>query len=193
MKRFIAILIILGATAGILGFDGTTLFTSRLAWEVAETCTSSGDEPTALAVGERTHQTILAAIAAGANGDGEIEIYKVPDGANGMIFTAIGITDNGTYTVDIHASTLGGDTNGFYQHIGTLAFIIGLQTSDTATYEMAQSVTVTEIDSSMPWTYSGTADSDRTCEARIDLEGADRLVIVPTTCSADAKLLVKGF
>ena len=184
------------------GLDEHVLATAQKNWQVAETCTSAGTEPTALAAGERTFKLIRAAIVAASSGDDEIEFVDVPSWANSAKFTAIGITNDGTYTVNIRAGTLevgtakaitDGTQDSNTVLLGTLAFIIGQQTSTTTDYEMAQSVTVTDGDTGSAWTSSGTVDSDRTCEASIDLEGADFLVIVPTTCSADSKLLVKFF
>jgi hypothetical protein len=176
-------------------------------WKVLETCTSAGDEPDALGVAERTFQTVADIILAASSGDDEIEYYIVPPTWNNIRLTAIGITDDGTYTVDIHAGTLPGNiTNDMtvtevgarledcnLTKIGTLAFIIGQQASTTSTYEMAQSVTVTTLDATTSWTSAGTVDGDRTAEATIDLQGANVLVIVPTTCSANSKLLGKGY
>ena len=196
------VMLLLGAAA-----TDTQLTTSQAKWVVAESCTSADAEATALAVGERTFQTILAAIRAASVGvgDGEIQFYTIPNSTNSIRVTAIGITNDGTYTVDIHAGTLGVDvdtairdgTDCNMTKIGTLAFIIGQQTAvdpdkDTG-YEMAQSVTVTSLENLKTWVPTGTVDSDRTCEAALDVVGADVLVIVPTTCSADSKLLIKGF
>jgi hypothetical protein len=179
----------------------TRLQTARGIWEVGQTCLSAGDEPTALAVGERTFKTITAAIAADVSGDGKISFFYPDAWANGLRFTAIGITNDGTYTVMLYAGTLGGrpgdgspaldDCN--FSYLGSLAFIIGQQASSTSGYEMAQSVTVTDGDTAAAWTDEGTVDSDRTCEARIDILGADVIVIVPTVCTANSQLLIKGF
>ncbi len=186
------------------------LVTAHITWQVAEACTSADAEATALAVGERTFQTVLDIIIAAGDrttGDGEIEYFIVPDDWNQVKFTAIGITNDGTYTVDVYSGSLGigpkntdslpkaaarnDDTN--LTHIGELAFIIGQQVSTTSGYEMAQSVTATAKDSSASWSTAGTVDSDRTCEARIDLLGDNLLVFVPKTCSANSKLLVDAY
>ncbi len=177
------------------------LVTIRDVWKVANNCVSAGDEPTALGVDERTFQTIDAAITAAQNGDEKITFYDVPDGANSVMFTAIGITNDDDYSVDIYSGTLGttvskarGDSiDCDMTHIGTLAFIFGLQESSTSGSLMAQSVTATSKDSTATLISKGTVDSDRTCEASIDLQGADVLVIVPTICDSDSKLLAKGF
>ncbi len=185
------------------------LVTHREVWRVGETCTSAGAEATALAVNERTFQTVLAVIAAATDrstADGEIEWFIVPNGWNSARFTAIGITDNGTYTVDVFSGTLGGGikvTDNLAQanaklddcnltHIGTLAFVIGTQVSTASTYELADAVTVTTKDATTSWTSASNA-ADDTAEAKIDLQGADVLIFVPTTCSADSKLLIKGY
>ncbi len=185
------------------------LVTHREIWRVGETCTSADAEATALGVDERTFQTVLAIIVAAGDrttANGEIEWFIVPDGWNSVRFTAIGITDNGTYTVDIFSGTLGGgikfddsltkanakldDCN--LTHIGTLAWVIGTQVSTTSSYELADAVTVTTKDATTSWTSASNA-ADDTAEAAIDLQGADVLIFVPTTCSADSKLLITGY
>ncbi len=183
------------------GLEEDTLVTARRVWVVAETSTSAGTEPSPLGINQRTFQAVQASITAAANGDDEIEFYSIPSWANGLRFTAIGITNDGTYAVEIYAGTLettakkaiadGTDCN--LTNIGLLSFIIGQQRSTTVTYEMAQSVTKTARDWSVAWGTAGTVDSDRTCEATIDMMGADVLCIVAATCTADAKLLIKGY
>ena len=183
--------------------------TLQRTWQTVETCTHAASEAIALAVTERTFQTVLAAIVAAGDRttlDGEIEWYIVPPSWNNVRFTAIGITADGTYTVDVFAGTLSSavtnednlaaanakldDCN--LTHIGTLAFVIGTQASTVSGYELADAVTVTNKDSTASWTSVSNAGDD-TAEAKIDLQGANLLVIVPTTCSANAKLLVKGY
>ncbi len=213
MKKKIG-LVVLVFLVFVLGASRTAiqkyqLVTSQDVWVVAESCTSADDETTALAVDERTFQTVLAIIV--AEGDrtdknGEIEWYIVPSEWNSIRFTAIGITEDGTYTVDIFSGSLGpgirssdtltqantksDDCN--LTHIGTLAFVIGTQVSTTSGYELADAVTVTTKDATASWTSVSNA-ADDTAEAFIDLQGADVLVFVPTTCSADSKLLIKGY
>ncbi len=177
------------------------LQTTRNIWTTANNCVSAGDEPTALAVDERTFRTIDVARIADSSGDGKITFFDIPASANGLRFTSSGITNDGTYTVNIRAGTLGktvaearaDGTDSNTTLIGTLAFIIGQQVSTDSDFEMAQSVIVTVGDATIIWKFSGVVDSDRTCEARIDMQGADFIVIIPTTCSANSKLLVKGF
>ena len=82
------------------------------------------------------------------------------------------------------------DTN--LTNLGELAFVIGTQVSTTSTYEMADAVTVTAKDSADSWVSAGAGGTNRTAEATIDLHGSNVLVIVPTTCSADSRLLIKG-
>ena len=185
------------------------LVTHQDIWRVAEACTSADAEATALAVGERTFQTVLAAIAAATDrstGDGEIEWYITPDSWNSIRFTAIGITDNGTYTVDVFTGSLSSavkSTDSLAEanaklddcnltHIGTLAFVIGTQASTTSGYEMADAVTVTTKDATTSWTSASNA-ADDTAEAVIDIQGANVIIFVPTTCTANSKLLITGY
>lgn len=273
--------------------DEQVLATAQKEWQIAEACTSADAEPTALAATERTFKLIQAAIVTAGDittGDGEIEFVDVPTWANSAKFTAIGITDNGTYTANIRAGTLPegvrtveaiatGRPDANTTLIGTLAFVIGTQTATraeiaftlggagtareivagdlltgntggataivesisaltsgtwaagtaagtftligvtgtfqsetlkvtdaagvitangatiggaTTKYEMADAVTVTAHDASAAWSSAG-GTAEATCEAKIDLEGAKFLVIIPTTCSANSKLLVKFF
>jgi hypothetical protein len=179
--------------------DEASLATPQETWAVAETCTSAGAEPNALAVTERTFITL---VAANEGGDDEIEIYMIPKWVNGLRFRAIGITENGTYTVNIRAGTLGGGTdynkaisdslNSNTALVGTLAFVIGTQTSATTSYELADTVTITASGWPATWA-SKSPGGDAVAEAMIDMMGADFIAIIPTTCSADAKLLVKGY
>ena len=206
---FLAGILLVFLAGSVRDSQNVVVTTFQNQWVVIESCTSADDETTALDVDERTFQTVLAAIV--AEGDrtdknGEIEWYIVPPTWNNIRFTAMGITDNGTYTVDVFAGTL---PPGVYNtdtlteanaktqdcnltHIGTLAFVIGKQVSTTSTYELADAVTVTTKDATKSWTSASNAAED-TAEAVIDLQGANVLVIVPTTCSANSKLLIKGY
>ena len=87
--------------------DEQVLATAQKEWQIAAASAATGDEPAALAATERTFKLIQAAIVAavGAGGDEKIEFVDVPTWANGAIFTAIGITDNGDYDVNIRTGT----------------------------------------------------------------------------------------
>ena len=180
--------------------DPGTVHTAITDWVVVDTTSSTGDEPTDLAVGERTYQTVKTAIATAASGDDEISILDIPRNWNGIRLRAQGITDNGTYTVQLYAGTLGDgyrDADSTTEdcelaYVGQFAWVIGTQGAVTATYEMADAVTVTASD----WTATITTaspGSERVAEARFDLLGADVIVAVATVASADSKLLAKGY
>ncbi len=184
--------------------DPGAVHTVRVTWVAIDTTSSTGDEPTDLAVTERTYQTVKTAIGTGASGDDEIAIFDIPRGWNGIRLRAQGITDNGTYTVQIYLGTLGDgnrDTDSTtadceLAYVGQFAWVVGTQGAVTATYEMADAVTVTESDWTVDMTATGlirTPGSERVAEARFDLLGADVIVIVPTVASADSKLLARGF
>jgi len=184
--------------------DPGAVHTVRATWAVIDTTSSTGTEPTDLAVTERTYQTVKTAIGTGASGDDEISIFDIPRGWNAIRLRAQGITDNGTYTVQIYAGTLGDgnrDTDSTtadceLAYIGQFAWVVGTQGAVTATYEMADAVTVTESDWTVDMTATGlvrTPGSERVAEVRFDLLGADLIVIVPTVASADSKLLARGF
>lgn len=213
MKKLILCLLILLAIAFCLRsetqarwneatkLDEQVLVTAQKGWQVAGV-NSTGVAVTALAANERTFKLIQAAVVAGAGNDEDIDFYDVPLWANGARFTAIGITNDGDYVVEILVGSMevnvssaisDGTQDSNTAVLGTLAFIIGQQGSATSTYEMAQSVIATKGDVAAVWTTSGMINSDRTCEARIDLQGATFLVISGTTVDADSKLLVKFF
>lgn len=180
--------------------DPGAVQTARPSWVAIDTTSSTGDEPTDLGVAERTYQTVKAAQIADVGGDGEISIFDVPRGWNAIRIRAQGITDNGTYTVQVYLGTLGDgnrDTDSTtadceLAYAGQLAFVVGTQGAVTATYEMADAVTVTASDWAKEWA-SSSPGGERVAEATIDLMGADLIVIVPTVASADSKLLARGF
>ena len=183
------------------GYDEQILITAKKPWAVAGV-NATGVAVTALGTGERTFKTIQAAIVAGAGNDEAIDLYDIPSWANGAKFTAIGITNEGDYDVEIRIGTLGvnvataistGTDDCNTEWLGTLEFIIGVQASTESTYEMAQSVVVVDGETAATWFSDGTVDGDRTCVAQIDLEGADILILSATTVDADSKLLVKFF
>lgn len=180
--------------------DPGQLYTLHNRWQVADTTSSTGTEPTDLAVTERTYQTVKTAIGTGASGDDEISVFDIPRNWNTIRLRAIGITDDGTYTTQIYLGTLGDGNKDSdsttvdceLAYAGQLAWVVGTQASITSTYEMADAVTVTASD----WVRSFATKSpsgNRLAEASVDVMGADVLVIVPTVASADSKLLIRGF
>jgi hypothetical protein len=180
--------------------DPGAVHTVRSEWVVIDTTSSTGDEPTDLAVTERTYQAVKTAIGTGASGDDEISIFDIPRGWNAIRLRAQGITDDGTYTVQIYLGTLGDGNrdidsttaNCELAYAGQLAWVVGTQGAVTATYEMADAVVITASDWTKDWT-SSSPGAERVAEAFIDLMGADVIVIVPTVASADSKLLARGF
>ena len=114
--------------------DPGQLHTVKNQWVIIDETTSSGTEPTDLAVTERTYQL---AKAASASGDDEISIFDIPRNWNGIKLRAIGITDNGTATYQIYLGTLGdgnldaGSTgqDAELAYLGEFAFVIGQQSS----------------------------------------------------------------
>jgi len=206
MKRFALLIIIVIATT-LLAIDGVytyvpggrmvlpgQLHTEHAIWEVAATTLSAGDEPNDLAVDERTY---LTAVAAAEGGDSKITVLdlRTPIARhswNRLRFRCIGIADNNDVTYQIYTGTLTPqETDCALVKSGQLAFTVGLQESTTATYEFADTLTVTEYCTPLSW-LSTTPGSDLVAEAYIDLAGDDIVVIVPTTVSCNCKLLVKG-
>jgi len=173
--------------------DPGQLHSAQQAWVVVDSTTSDGTEPTALAADERTYTAVVAAIAAASSGDDEISIYAIPSRANSARFRCMGITNEGTITYQIYLGTLGpGGTNCELVNAGQLAFVIGQQVSTMSGYEMADTLTITEYCWSSAWTAKSPTNG-LVAEGRVDLQGADVMIIVATTVTCDAKLLVKGY
>jgi hypothetical protein len=117
--------------------DPGAVHTERYRWVIADETTSTGTEPTDLAVTERTYQLVKAAIATASSGDDEISIFDIPRGWNVIKFKGIGITDGGDYVNQIYLGTLGdgnkdkdstgADTELVYA--GQLEWVIGTQSS----------------------------------------------------------------
>ena len=173
--------------------EGVSLSTTQFRWDTAATWLSANGAATTPSVTQRTYLTVLAAIAADANNQAEIRLYNIPSGANGMRFRAIGITDGQSLVVDVLAGSRAGNTDCAFSLMGTLTFTIGTQLSDTATYEFADTLVVTaDSGTTATWTTASPADNS-VAETRIDLMGADMLVLVPTTIGVNSKLLVKWY
>jgi hypothetical protein len=172
------------------------LETSVSTWQILDSTSSAGTEPTALGVTERTYLTVRAAIAAAASGDEEISVFRITRSsrtkANAIRIRALGITDGGTATYDVFSGTLADSSDCELMYLGTLAFTIGTQASTIATYELGDTLVVTTGDATVSWTSTSSA-TNRIAEATIDLQGADLLILVPTTVTADCKLLGKFY
>jgi hypothetical protein len=194
--------------------DPGAVQTARPVWVTIATTPSAGSEPLDIGVtargpnGKATYQLVKALILAAANGDEKIQIFDIPRDWNSPRFRAIGITENGTYTTQIYAGTLGdgkrdadnSDGSKTFDcelaYVGQFAWVIGTQASIVADYEMADAVVVTESDWTVDMTTGNKVRSpgnNRVAEARFDLLGADLIVIIPTVASADSKLLARGF
>ena len=171
------------------------LHTGRSAWEVMGATLAAGDEPNALAVGERTYATVSAAAE---GGDDKIIIFdlrtKERQHWNRARFRCIGTTDGASVKYQVYFGSLGlGGTDCILAPVGELDFTIGTQASTTATYEVADTLTITPSDS---WTKawgSASPTGNLVAEGWIDIIGADIIVLVPTTVGCDAKVLGKGY
>lgn len=174
--------------------------TARDAWEVFDsTVLSAGDEPNDLAVDERTYLTVLAAAE---GGDDKILVLLLHannrQGWNRLKFRCRGITDNGAATWQIYTGVLGrapisGTTDCELAKVGQLAFTIGTQVSTLATYEMADTLVVTEGFSSPRAWLSASPTSEHVAEGELDVTGADVVIAVPTTIAANSQLLITGY
>ena len=107
--------------------EGTILHSIQSSWDIADTTTSAGDEPTALSVTERTKLLVDAAITAAVSGDAEISLYTLPSKWNAIRLRGIGITDGGTRTDQIYFGSLGGNDDCELTHAGQLAWVMGTQ------------------------------------------------------------------
>lgn len=202
MKRLIigfllGIAVILGMAAQ-RAMVGSELATPNFPWVAAATWLSAGDEATALSTIERTYKLINTAIAADASGDGKITIYTLPYGTNAVRIRAIGLVPNESVVLDILSGTYDGSTDDCEMVLrGTLTFVIGLQKSTATDYEIADTVSVTaasDAASTSDWTIANPASGSETAaEALLDIQGDDRLVLVPTSLSSNAKILIKPY
>ena len=197
----LGLLVVLAIGATTVVRLGEPLMTNQLPWVVVETCTSDGNEPSDLAVTERTYLTVKAAIVAaggdtgtgvGSEGDAEIQIFPIPPWWNGGIFECIGISNNNSVTHQIYLGTLGDDSDCELVKVGQLAWTIGTQVSTVSTYELADTLTVTGYCWTSSWS-STSPTGELVAMASLDFKGSDIMVIVTTTSACDSKLKVKGF
>lgn len=111
---------------------GNVLHTMQDGWVVIDETTSTGTEPSALAVGERTKLLVEAAITAAASGDDEISTYVIPASWNGIRFRSVGITNNDTQTYQIYLgarTSLESTADCELSYVGQLVFTTGTQVS----------------------------------------------------------------
>lgn len=203
MKKLVILLIFVASLmfcmAARRAIVGSELATPNFPFAVAATWTSAGTEPDALAVGERTYKTIVAAVAAAATdaGDDEIEVYTVPYGTNAIRIRGIGITHTHAMVFNVLTGTYDGSIeDGEMVLRGTLTFTVGQQASTTTDYEMCDQVALTaasDAASTSDWTISNPGDVDTCAEAMLDLQGDDIVILVPTTLASDAKVLIKPY
>ena len=171
------------------------LHTPRSAWDVLGATLAEGDEPNDLAVGERTYLTVLAAAE---GGDDKIIVFDLRTADrqhwNRVRFRCIGVTDGGNIVYQVYFGTLGlGGTDCILAPAGELDFVIGTQASTTATYEVADTLTVTPSGSWTKGWGSVSPTGNLVAEGWIDLIGADIVVLVPTTVGCNCKVLGKGY
>lgn len=118
-------------TVNVGTVEGNVLHAIQSAWEIADTTTSAGDEPSALGATGRTKVLVEAAIAAAAAGsaNSEISTYVLPSKWSRVRLRALGITDDGTRTDQIYLGSTGGLDDCELAYSGQLAWVIGKQTS----------------------------------------------------------------
>lgn len=165
-------------------------------WDVINEIQSSGDEPTDLAVDERTYSGVLSVIEAEAGGDEKISYKQLTRSyitkANSIRFRCMGKTADTTVTYDIYVGNVGRSDDCALTYLGQLSFTVGTQSSTYSDYEYADQVSITEGDTNADWVHKSAADN-RVAEAGINLHGDDLLVIVPSTSGSDSKLQAKYF
>lgn len=202
MKKLIVLLIfavsLLFCMAAQRAMVGSELATPNFPWVAAATWLSAGDEATALAVTERTYKLINTAIAADASGDGKITIYTLPYGTNLIRIRAIGFAPGEGAIVDILSGTYDGSTEDCEMVLrGTLTFTMGLQKAAAAGYYLADTLALTaasDAASISHWTIANpAAGSETVAEGLLDMQGDDRLVLVPTVLSSNTKILIKPY
>ncbi len=179
------------------GYYYTSIVANELA-TVHETWRVAGSFDTAatndLSVTERTRTLVQALITADSNEDGNMVLYTVPFGANAIRVRVIGTTNDGDFVFNVYSGAMtSGNGNASLVKRGTLTCVVGTQLSETATYEFADQIVVTNTTaSSTSWTVVSPAGN--TCaEAMIDIQGDDILCFVPTTVDNAMKILVKYY
>ncbi len=202
MKKLIVLLIfavsLLFCMAAQRAMVGSELATPNFPWVAAATWLSAGDEATSLAPTERTYKTINTAIAADASGDGKITIYTLPYGTNAIRIRTIGLVPNETIVLDILSGTYDGSTDDCDMALrGTLTFTNGLQKSTTTDYYLPDILALTassDASSTSDWTIASPGTGSETvAEGMLDMQGDDRLVLVPTFLTSNAKVLIKPY
>ncbi len=98
-----------------------------------------------------------------------------------------------TYRSASGAFTGGGETVKITDRFGVTQSNVLTQGSDLIDFELADTVVVTSKVWGSSWSSVSPADDDTSAEAEIDLKGADYMVILTSACSADGKLLIKGY
>lgn len=98
----------------------------------------------------------------------------------------------GTYTVRTQSGAFQSENLNLIGSDGVTRTNVATIGADMVRFEMADAVTVTASDWTKAWS-DKSPGGERVAEASIDLMGADLIVAVPTTASADCKLIVKGF
>lgn len=172
---------------------GTELSTPYGRWKTIANLLSAGTKPTDLADDERTYLTVIAAIDADVDGDGKIILGKVPYGVDALRFRLSGITENAVIVIQIYTGSRDDYPDCELVKRATLTFTIGTQVSIRATFEMADTVVVSNTDASTKIWVVASPGNDTCCEVFIDMQGDDTYCIVGTTVECDAKLFMKDF
>ncbi len=98
----------------------------------------------------------------------------------------------GTYTVRTQTGTFQSETLNLTTLSGGSITNVATISADMVRFELADTLTITESDWTADWASSSPV-GNRVAEGLLDLNGADVLIAVATTITADSKLIGKGF
>lgn len=170
----------------------TVLTTLQKEWVPFDTTTMAGVEPNDLTTDQRTYAKVIA----DSNGyAAEISVITVPETWNGIKLRCLGTVDGNSVTYQIYIGTIENSTDCDLAYAGQLAWTIGGQVSSTSSsYYCADTLTITSTQATNTAAWSLTSpENDRVAQAKLDLEGENIIVVVPTTANCDAILYGKGF
>ncbi len=127
-------------------------------------------------------------VTGNASGETAVVVSKVDSASTWSAGTAAGTIQyrsvTGTFT--------GGETISIVNFLGVTQADVLTHTSTVIDFEWADTLVVTAASWGASWSSISPAD-DTVAEAELDVKNADLLVILTSTCTADAKLVVNGY
>jgi hypothetical protein len=147
------------------------------------------NEPNDINILERTYLTVKDV---NKNGDSKIYVVRLAENWNEIRIRCIGENDNCDVNYIVYSGALGSGSDCSLTKVAKLEFKIGKQHSDTASYHLADTLTVTK------YAYNGSIrsvspENDYIAECKWDLQGDDVLVVIPTLSNTTSKLIAKGY